>query len=144
MLITTIRSDSYDTLQQQEALNEVQRNLLSLEPIARGEIARIIRMPGEVLQAKVGAQAPTFSAEVVEALQREMEDEPDALPLLADEMYLLRFGDQLRSTNLLVREVPTAVGDGGVAMVAFLAAKGCFSQARKELEHLRSNGQSRL
>ena len=69
---------------------------------------------------------------------------PDTLPLLADEMYLLRFGNQLRSTNLLVREVPSAVGDGGVAMVAFLAAKGCFSQARKELEQLRTNKQSRM
>ncbi len=61
---------------------------------------------------------------------------PDTLPLLADEMYLLRLGDQLRSTNLLVREVPAAVGDETVAMVAFLAAKGCISQARMELERL--------
>ena len=62
---------------------------------------------------------------------------PDTLPLLANEMYLLRRGDQLRSTNLLLREVPAAVGDGGVALVAFLAAKGCLSQARKEFEQLR-------
>ncbi len=61
---------------------------------------------------------------------------PDTLPLLADEMYLLRLGDQLRSTNLLVREVPAAVGDDSVAMVAFLAAKGCISQARMELDRL--------
>jgi len=64
---------------------------------------------------------------------------PSTLPLLVDEMYLLRFGDQLRSTNLLVREVPAKVGDGGIAMVAFLAAKGCLSQARKELERLHEN-----
>jgi len=64
---------------------------------------------------------------------------PDALPLLADEMYLLRLGDQLRSTNLLVREVPAAVDDAGVATVAFLAAKGCISQARMELDRLRRN-----
>jgi hypothetical protein len=64
---------------------------------------------------------------------------PDALPLLPDEMYLMRRGDQLRSTNLLLREVPAAVGNGGVAMVAFLAAEGCLSQARKELERLRDN-----
>ena len=64
---------------------------------------------------------------------------PETLPLLAEEMYLLRFGDQLRSINLLLREVPAAVGDGGVAMVAFLAARGCLSQARKELERLREN-----
>ena len=69
---------------------------------------------------------------------------PDTLPLLADEMYLLRLDDQLRSTNLLLREVPVAVGDGGAAMVAFLAAKGCLSQARKEFEQLRLNRQSRL
>lgn len=64
---------------------------------------------------------------------------PDTLPLLADEMYLLRLGDQLRSTNLLVREVPAAVRDNGVATVAFLAAKGCLSQARMEFERLRRN-----
>ena len=64
---------------------------------------------------------------------------PDALPLAANEMYLLRLGDQLRSTNLLLREVPAAVGDGGVAMVAFLAAEGCLSQARMELKRLREN-----
>ena len=52
-------------------------------------------------------------------------------------MYLLRFDDQLRSTNLLVREVPAGVGERGIAMVAFLAAKGCLTQARLELERLR-------
>jgi len=66
---------------------------------------------------------------------------PGTLPLLADEMYLLRFGDQLRSTNLLVREVPATVSDGGIATVAFLAAKGCLSQARKELERIQENRQ---
>lgn len=64
---------------------------------------------------------------------------PVSLPLLADEMYLLRLGDQLRSTNLLVREVPAAVNDDGVAMVAFLAAKGCISQARMVLDRLHRN-----
>ena len=64
---------------------------------------------------------------------------PEALPLVADEMYLLRLGDRLRSTNLLLREVPAAVGDAGVAMVAFLAAEGCLSQARMELKRLREN-----
>jgi hypothetical protein len=66
---------------------------------------------------------------------------PGTLPLLADEMYLLRFGDQLRSTNLLVREVPATVSDGGIAMVAFLAANGCLSQARKELERIQEERQ---
>lgn len=68
---------------------------------------------------------------------------PATLPLLVDEMYLLRFGDQLRSTNLLVREVPASVGDGGIAMVAFLAAKGCLSQARKELERIQEERRRR-
>lgn len=62
---------------------------------------------------------------------------PDTLPRRVDEMYLLRLGDRLRSTNLLLREVPAAVADDGVAMVAFLAAKGCISQARMELDRLR-------
>ena len=64
---------------------------------------------------------------------------PDALPLVTGEMYLLRRGDQLRSTNLLLRAVPAAVGDGGIAMVAFLAAEGCLAQARMELKRLREN-----
>lgn len=61
---------------------------------------------------------------------------PDAFPLRADEMYLLRLGDQLRSTNLLLREIPAPTGDDGRATVAFLAAKGCFLQARMELARL--------
>ena len=56
---------------------------------------------------------------------------------MAEEMYLLRFDDQLRSTNLLVREVPAGVGERGIGMVAFLAARGCLTQARLELERLR-------
>ena len=62
---------------------------------------------------------------------------PATLPLMAEEMYLLRFDDQLRSTNLLVREVPAGVGERGIGMVAFLAARGCLTQARLELERLR-------
>lgn len=52
-------------------------------------------------------------------------------------MYLLRTGDELRSTNLLVREVPAAVADHSAEMVAFLAANGCISQARMEFDRLR-------
>lgn len=62
---------------------------------------------------------------------------PKTLPLLANEMYLLRFDDQLRSTNLLVQKVPAGVDERGIAMVAFLAAKGCVPQARIALERLR-------
>jgi len=62
---------------------------------------------------------------------------PESLPATPDEMYLLRFDDQLRSTNLLLRQVPAAVADNGMATVAFLAANGCISQARLEFERLR-------
>lgn len=64
---------------------------------------------------------------------------PDSLPLLAGEMYLLRLGEELRSTNLLLREIPAEVGNDGAALVAFLAAEGCISQARMELDRLRRN-----
>jgi len=62
---------------------------------------------------------------------------PDALPILADEMYLLRLGDELRSTNLQLRVVPATVADQSVEMVAFLAANGCISQARMEFDRIR-------
>ena len=62
---------------------------------------------------------------------------PGALTLVADEMYLLRLGDELQSTTLLVREIPAAVNNEGAAIVAFLAAKGCIAQAKMEFDRLR-------
>ncbi len=62
---------------------------------------------------------------------------PATLPVIAGEMYLLRSGDELRSTNLLLRAVPEAVADDSIQMVAFLAANGCIPQARMELARLR-------
>lgn len=64
---------------------------------------------------------------------------PDSLPLNAGEMYLLRRGEELRSTNLLLHEIPATVGNDGAALVAFLAAEGCISQARIELDRLLRN-----
>lgn len=62
---------------------------------------------------------------------------PSGLPLVANDLYLVRLGDDLRSTTLQLREIPAAVNRDGVAVVAFLAAKGCISQARMEFDRLR-------
>lgn len=62
---------------------------------------------------------------------------PSELPFVADGLYLLRLGDDLRSTTLQVREIPAGVNQDGAAIVAFLAAKGCISQARMEFDRLR-------
>ena len=57
--------------------------LLSLEAVPQGEIARIIREPALKLREKVGLDAPVFAEDVVVELQREVDRQEDALPLLA-------------------------------------------------------------
>jgi dipeptidyl aminopeptidase/acylaminoacyl peptidase len=83
LVLATIRTDGYEHLQNAEALEGIHQVTLSLAPVPPGEIGRIIREPAEVLRATAGPQAPVFAAEVVDALQKEMAGEEDALPLLA-------------------------------------------------------------
>lgn len=54
---------------------------------------------------------------------------PDELPVLLDEVYVLRMKEDLRSVALVVRAVPEAVTGSEYAAVAWFAARGCTSQA---------------
>lgn len=49
---------------------------------------------------------------------------------------MLRMDDDLRFVALMIRAVPDAVIENGIATVAWLAAKGCTSQARLALAKL--------
>jgi len=62
---------------------------------------------------------------------------PRQLDLVADELYLVRPGDGVRSSAIVVHEVPEAITDNDVASVAWLAARGCVGQARLVLAALR-------
>ena len=83
LLLVSIRSDSYGTMQGAKALAGIDQVPLSLGPVPQGEIARVIREPAEILRRKAGPAAPVFDAAVIERLQQEIEGEEDALPLLA-------------------------------------------------------------
>jgi tetratricopeptide (TPR) repeat protein len=83
LLLVTIRSDAYGTMQSAKALAEVEQLPLSLGPVPHGEIGRVIREPAEILRRKAGPAAPVFDAAVIARLQAEIEGESDALPLLA-------------------------------------------------------------
>jgi WD40 repeat protein len=83
LLLVTIRSDSYGSMQSAKAFGGIHQESLSLEPVPHGEIAHVIRGPAELLRRKAGPTAPLFDAAVIERLQQEIEGEEDALPLLA-------------------------------------------------------------
>lgn len=61
---------------------------------------------------------------------------PDKLSMSLDEVYVLRMDDDLRSVALVIRAIPDAVGENDYATVAWLAAKGCTSQAKLALARL--------
>lgn len=61
---------------------------------------------------------------------------PGDIEMSLDEIYVLRKGDELRSVALVIRSVPDAVVDSEYATVAWLAARGCTSQARLALASL--------
>jgi len=62
---------------------------------------------------------------------------PDQLSLQPDSVYVLDWNEQIRPVGLVIRQVPATVTEIGEATVAWLAAKGCTSQARLSLAALR-------
>ena len=83
LVLATIRSDTYNTIQSAPALAGIHPHTLSLGPVPAGEMASIIRKPAELLRRKVGPASPIFDEAVVERLLAEIAGEADALPLLA-------------------------------------------------------------
>ena len=83
LVLATVRSDAYGLMQSAKSLIGIHQVVLSLGPVPPGEMARIIREPGEILRRKAGPATPLFDAAVIERLQTEIEGESDALPLLA-------------------------------------------------------------
>ncbi|HEX7082291.1 MAG TPA: hypothetical protein VF329_14885 [Gammaproteobacteria bacterium] len=55
-------------------------------------------------------------------------------------IYLVRFGDELRSTAIRVHTLPPGLADKGLTTVAWLATRGCMAQARILLRSLPDSG----
>ena len=125
LVVATIRTETYALLQNAVELANLHQKTLSLGPVLAGEIASVIREPARVLRAKAGPQAPTFSASVIDALQQEMADEPDALPLLAFAM------ERLMREHAATAEIGEAalLRTGGVARAIEDAAEAALQRA---------------
>ena len=90
LALITIRSDSYEPLQNAPELSGLDHSALSLSAIAKGEYGRIIIGPVEKLQA--GGRKLEFDPAITDTLLAEFDKGlgPDALPLLAftlDRLY---------------------------------------------------------
>jgi WD40 repeat protein len=130
LLLVTIRSDSYGSMQSAKTLAEIDQVPLSLGPVPHGEIARVIREPSEVLRRKVGPAAPVFDAAVVEHLQAEIEGETDALPLLAFVLQrLMREHEHAGTIGL-----PQLMQTGGVAAAIELEAEAALADSGQASE----------
>jgi hypothetical protein len=57
----------------------------------------------------------------------------EALPVIDDRIYLIRFDGVTRSVAIRVRLLEPGVASNGLAAAAWLAAKGCTAQARLAL-----------
>ena len=125
LLLVSIRSDFYDTMQGAEALAGIDQATLSLGPMPHGELARVIREPAEILRRKAGPAAPVFDAAVIERLQQEIEGEEDALPLLAFALQRLMREHQGMATISLAELDNT----GGVAAAINSAAQAALEDA---------------
>jgi WD40 repeat protein len=125
LFLVTIRSDSYGAMQGAEALLGIDQAALTLGPVPHGEIARVIREPAEILRRKAGPTAPLFDAAVIERLQREIEGEEDALPLLAFVLQrLMREHHGLATVGVAELE-----RTGGVAAAIESAAEAALDDA---------------
>jgi hypothetical protein len=125
LLLVSIRSDFYGTMQGAKALAGIDQATLSLGPMPHGELARVIREPAEILRRKAGPTAPVFDAAVIERLQQEIEGEEDALPLLAFVLQRLMREHQGMATIGLAELDRT----GGVAAAINSAADAALDDA---------------
>ncbi len=125
LLLVTIRSDSYGSMQSADALKGVAQVPSSLGPVPHGEIAEVIRRPAEILRKKVGPTALVFDAALVERLQTEMEGEDDALPLLAFVMQRL-MREHEGAVTIGIAELERT---GGVAAAIESAAEAALTDA---------------
>jgi WD40 repeat protein len=125
LLLVSIRSDSYGAMQGAAALEGIAQVPLSLGPVPPGEIAHVIREPAEILRRKAGPAAPLFDPAVIERLQREIEGEDDALPLLAFVLQRL----MREHEGIPVIGVDELERTGGVAAAIELAAETALDDA---------------
>jgi WD40 repeat protein len=139
LLLATIRSDSYGTMQSARELVGIHQETLSLGPVPLGEIAQIIRRPAEILRHKSvsdvavwrdGMKSPVFDAPVVARLQEEVANEPDALPLLAYVVEQL-MRDHATAETIGVKELDAT---GGVTAAIEAAAQTALADAKLPLD----------
>jgi len=130
LLLVTIRSDAYGSMQSAKTLDGIDQLPLSLGPVPHGEVARVIREPSEVLRRKAGPAAPVLDAAVVERLQAEIEGESDALPLLAFVLQRLMREHEHAGTIGLNELAQT----GGVAAAIELEAEAALADAGQSSE----------
>jgi WD40 repeat protein len=133
LLLVSIRSDSYGSMQDAKAFSGIEQVPISLGPVPHGEIAHVIREPAELLRRKAGPAAPLFDAAVIERLQHEIEGEEDALPLLAFVLQRLMREHQGIPTIGLAELDRT----GGVAEAIESAAEAALDDAGIGRDHLR-------
>ncbi len=124
-LLTSIRSDAFGALQSLPALGGFHQETLSLLPVPPGEMGPIIREPALVLRRKVGTRAPVLSVQAVEILQREVDGEADALPLLAFALERL-MREHLGNETI---DLPELSQTGGVASAIGAAAELAISDS---------------
>ena len=62
---------------------------------------------------------------------------PEQLSIQLDSVYVLDWNEQIRPVGMVIRQVPAEVADIDEATVAWLAARGCTSQAQLTLAALR-------
>jgi WD40 repeat protein len=133
LLLITIRSDAFGSIQNSQMLTGIDPIILSLRPVPPGEIAYVIRGPSEVLRRKAGQKSPGFDAPVVERLQEEIIGENDALPLLA--FVLQRLVREHANTPLIgIKELEQT---GGVAAAIEAAAEAALTDAGVDSERSR-------
>jgi WD40 repeat protein len=136
LLLVSIRSDFYGTMQGAKALTGIDQTTLSLGPVPHGEIAHVIREPAEILRRKVGPSVPVFDAAAIERLQQEIEGEEDALPLLAFVLQRLMREHQGMTTIGLTELDRT----GGIAAAIEAAAEAALDDAGFGRDRLRQRG----
>ncbi len=141
MVISTIRSDSYDSLQSAQALKDITQQLFSLPPMAKGAYKQIIENPARLLEktSKPLQIDPLLTEKLLSDL--EQGGNKDSLPLLAFTLERL-YKDYGSDGDLLLKEYLTfeeqvdnqtvLSGLGGIQGAVTIAVQEAIKKAQQD------------
>lgn len=141
MIINTIRSDAYDTLQSLDALTGIRQQLFSLPPMAKGTYHQVIEKPAKLLEKT--NKPLKIDPQLTEKLLSDLEEGggKDALPLLAFTLERLykNYGDDgfLELKEYLTfddksKNETKQSGLGGIKGAVAIAVQEAIQKARKD------------